>query len=176
MDLRDSPSGLGVYQAPSLLPPEPHGREDSQEYSHPPSDVDIQVVVGSGPSREENDANGKKLGHVYPPPSAHPSGKPDSMWTCLFHSLPLIVPSGVINTSAVPDHVPEVPHPNQNLEPSVAVDENKLSLKSAASLLRTVRDSSDAFPPLKSVAGDLCVILESPEVRPTSRSPDPRRL
>jgi hypothetical protein len=31
-------------------------------------------------------------------------------------------------------------------------------------LLRTVRDSADAFPPLKSVAGGLCSILENFEV------------
>ena len=36
---------------------------------------------------------------------------------------------------------------------------------SAKLLLRGVRDSADAFGPLKSVAGDLCVILENHEVR-----------
>ena len=36
---------------------------------------------------------------------------------------------------------------------------------SAKLLLRGVRDSADAFPPLKSVAGGLCFILENYEVR-----------
>ena len=36
---------------------------------------------------------------------------------------------------------------------------------SAKLLLYTVRDSADAFPPLKSVAGGLCCILENVEVR-----------
>ena len=35
-------------------------------------------------------------------------------------------------------------------------------------LLCTVRDSADAFPPLKSVVGGLCFILENYEVRFTS--------
>ena len=40
------------------------------------------------------------------------------------------------------------------------------SSASAKLLLRGVRDSSDAFGPLKSVAGGLCFILENCEVRP----------
>jgi len=59
---------------------------------------------------------------------------------------------------------------NESVEPSAAVDENRSDWKSTASasaklLLRGVRDSADAFPPLKSVAGGLCFILENFEVR-----------
>ena len=55
--------------------------------------------------------------------------------------------------------------------PSASADENKSGWKSTASasaklLLRGVRDSADAFGPLKSVAGGLCFILENCEVRP----------
>ena len=51
-----------------------------------------------------------------------------------------------------------------------AVNENKSKLKSLASsgaklILRGVRESSDAFGPLKSVAGGLCFILDNCEVR-----------
>ena len=46
-------------------------------------------------------------------------------------------------------------------EPETVSDAAKL-------LLRTVRDSADAFPPLKSVAGGLCFILENYEVWFTS--------
>jgi len=54
------------------------------------------------------------------------------------------------------------------------VDKNKrdwkLTLSATAKLLlRGVRDSADAFGPLKSVAGGLCFILENCEVRPPSR-------
>jgi len=60
---------------------------------------------------------------------------------------------------------------DESVEPSAAVDEKKSDWKSTASasaklLLRGVRDSADAFPPLKSVAGGLCFILENCEVRP----------
>lgn len=58
----------------------------------------------------------------------------------------------------------------KNVQPSTAADESKPGWKSTAPasaklLLRGVRDSADAFPPLKSVAGGLCFILENCEVR-----------
>ena len=58
----------------------------------------------------------------------------------------------------------------ESVKPSAAADENKPGWKSTASssaklLLRGVRDSADAFGPLKSVAGGLCFILENCEVR-----------
>ena len=59
---------------------------------------------------------------------------------------------------------------NENVGASSAADENRPGWKSTASssaklILRAVRDSSDAFGPLKSVAGGLCFILENCEVR-----------
>ena len=56
-----------------------------------------------------------------------------------------------------------------NVGASAAVDENRPGWKSTASssaklVLRAVRDSADAFGPLKSVAGGLCFILENCEV------------
>jgi len=59
---------------------------------------------------------------------------------------------------------------NESVEPSAAVDENRSDWKTTASasaklLLRGVRDSADAFGPLKAVAGGLCFILENCEVR-----------
>jgi hypothetical protein len=57
----------------------------------------------------------------------------------------------------------------EDVEPSVAANEKKSGWKSTASssaklLLLGVRDSADAFGPLKSVAGGLCFILENCEV------------
>ena len=80
---------------------------------------------------------------------------------------PLIVTSAKTVTSAVPDPVQEVLHPNKS-EPNIA-DENKSNWKSTASataklLLRGVNESADAFGPLKSVTGGLCYILENCEV------------
>jgi len=58
---------------------------------------------------------------------------------------------------------------DETVEPSAAPEENKPDLGSTASasaklLLRGVRDSADAFGPLKAVAGGLCFILENCEV------------
>ena len=70
-----------------------------------------------------------------------------------------------MGTSTVSDHVPVTLHHHK----SVAADETKSNWKSTASataklLLRGVRDSADAFGPLRSVAGGLCFILENYEV------------
>ena len=67
------------------------------------------------------------------------------------------------------DHVSVTLHHDKSGEPSAAVDETKSNWKSTASataklLLRGVRDSADAFGPLKSVAGGLCFIVENCEV------------
>ena len=58
---------------------------------------------------------------------------------------------------------------NENVGASAAAYEKRPDLKSTASssaklALRAVRDSADAFGPLKSVAGGLCFILENFEV------------
>ena len=60
---------------------------------------------------------------------------------------------------------------DEGVESSAVPDENKsdwgfTASASAKLLLRGVRDSADAFGPLKSVAGGLCFILENCEVWP----------
>ena len=77
-------------------------------------------------------------------------------------------PTDNVGISIVPDHVPATFHHDES---GVAVNEKKSNWKSTASataklLLRGVRDSADAFGPLKSVAGGLCFILENCEVWP----------
>ena len=54
----------------------------------------------------------------------------------------------------------------------------KTTVSSTAKLLLcTVRDSADVFPPLKSVVGGLCYILENYEVWLTPyKLPEPRHL
>jgi len=54
----------------------------------------------------------------------------------------------------------------ERVGPSAVSDENKPDWKSGSAklLLRGVRDSADAFGPLKAVAGGLCFILENCEV------------
>ena len=66
------------------------------------------------------------------------------------------------------------PNPDdESVEPGAAPDVNRSDWKSTASasaklILRGVRDSSDAFCPLKAVASGLCFILENCEVRSSS--------
>ena len=58
---------------------------------------------------------------------------------------------------------------NDDVGANAAADKNRPDWKSTASssaklVLRAVRDSADAFGPLKSIAGGLCFILENCEV------------
>ena len=72
--------------------------------------------------------------------------------------------------STAPSRVQAVPHPDGSVERRAATDKNKSNRESTAVataklLLRGVRDSADAFGPLKAVAGSLCFILDNYEVR-----------
>jgi hypothetical protein len=74
---------------------------------------------------------------------------------------------GDTNSPVVPD---QDLHSDEGSEPSAAANDKKSGWKSTAFataklLLRGVRDASDAFGPLKSVAGGLCFILDNCEVR-----------
>ena len=80
----------------------------------------------------------------------------------------LTVPSTDAVASAIPNPGQEALRPGEGEQNTV--DDDKSGWKSTASataklLLRGVRDSADAFGPLKSVAGGLCFILENCEVR-----------
>ena len=82
----------------------------------------------------------------------------------------LIIHLDNVDTPAGPDHIPQDHRPGENTESNTAVNEKKSNWKSttfatAKLLLRGVRDSADAFGPLKSVAGGLCFILENCEVQ-----------
>jgi len=131
-------------------------KELSQNHSR--LDPDVEVVVDSGASRE--------VERFYLSPS---TGDPDSTRTSSFQLLYLIVPSDNAGTSAVPDHASEDVLSTKCAEPNAGVNENKRDWKSTAYetaklLLRGVRDSADAFPPLKSAAGGLCFLLDNCEV------------
>ena len=91
------------------------------------------------------------------------------MWTFPPQQLWLISLLDNTDTLAVPDPVQGDPRPDENAEPSAISNEKKSSWKSttlatAKLLLRGVRDSADAFSPLKSVARGVCFILENCKV------------
>jgi len=87
--------------------------------------------------------------------------------------LPLNVSPDSGGDAVIPGHVQEVSGPDNN-KPGAAADKNKPNSKpslasSAAKLfLQGVKESSDAFPPLKSVAGGLYFIMDNCEVGPAS--------
>lgn len=88
-----------------------------------------------------------------------------------------------MGTSVVPDHdVPEILRPSKSIEPSATVDGSrsesdwKATTPTMAELLCGVRDSPGTVGTLKSVAGDLCFILENCEVRSSSCTFNPRCL
>ena len=147
--------------------------EEEVGHSHSHLDPDVKVTAGSGPSQE--------VEQVYPSPpipSIPPTGElADSTRKFSFQLLYLIVPSDNADASAIPDHVLEGVPSDKTTEPSTATNENKSNWRSTTSaaaklLLRGVRDSADAFGPLKSVAGGLCFILENREVRPSPSAID----
>ena len=81
---------------------------------------------------------------------------------------PLTVPSGNSDSTAARHHVQEPAQlsshvPGKSKLKSIATSTAKL-------FLRGVRESADAFPPLKSVAGGLCYILDNYEVRSPSKA------
>ena len=133
--------------------------------SHSRLEPNVETVVGGGPFPTE-------VGPPVPSPSTpilH-GAKPESAWTCLFHLLYLIVPSVDTEPSTAPDQVPEAVGTGESAEPGPAASEEQSNWRSTAVaaaklLLRGVRDSADAFGPLRSVAGGLCFILENYEVR-----------
>ena len=73
------------------------------------------------------------------------------------------------DTTGVPDHEPKDVPSDEKAEPGTTADKKESNWKPTAAsttklLLRGVRDSADAFGPLKSVAGGLYFILENCEV------------
>ena len=125
---------------------------------------DVGCVAGSRPSPE--------IKRAPSPPSVtpiSPKQEPDGAWTFSPQRLCLIALLDNADTPAVPNRVQDDPHPDEGAGSSTISNEKKSSWKSTAFattklLLRGVRDSADAFGPLKSVSGGLCFILENCEV------------
>ena len=131
---------------------------------HSSLDPGVKDAAGSSPGRKI-----KRTSSLPSVTSIPPKQEPDR--TSMPSPQPLCLTVHLDNAGipAVPDSVPQDLRPDENAEPSAGANEKKSSWKSttiatAKLLLRGVRDSSDAFGPLKSVAGGLCFILENCEV------------
>ena len=127
-------------------------------------DPDVKLAAATGPSRED------KRAYSPPPVTSIPlKQEPNSTWTISLRLRYLIIPSHNVDASTVLDHAQKELSHVENAEPNATASEKKSNWKSTAYataklLLRGVRDSADAFGPLKSVAGGLCFILENCEV------------
>ena len=137
------------------------GREIGEKDSHLRSGVE---GVESGPSQKGDNFDEEKVNPVSPSPS-------EGM-EAVTTELSLHPTDSLDNTDgpAVPDHAQQVP--TDEGEPS-AVDEDTSNRKSAASatamsLLHRVKESSNAYAPLKSIAEGLYFILNNCEVWPSS--------
>ena len=127
-------------------------------------DPDAENAAGSGPALEVKRASSPLS--VTPPA---PKQEPDSTWMRSPQQLCLITLLDNTDTTAVLDRAQGDPHSDRNTEPNPVASEKEPSWKDTALataklLLRGVRDSADAFAPLKSVAGGLCFILDNCEV------------
>ena len=136
-----------------------NGQKDSR------LDPDVEVAAGNGPSRGAIRASSPPLVTSIPRKREPDGMRTDSSPQVLY----LITPLGDADTPSVHDHTSKGVRLDRNAEPGATTSEKKSSWKSAAFasaklLLRGVRDSGDAFGPLKSVAGGLCFILENCEV------------
>ena len=156
------PVGEGRRDDPQSNEADVDEKEGGQ--GEPRLDLDVKLAAGSGPSRKDERA------HSPPPVTSIPlKQEPDSTWAVSSRLLYLIVPLHNADASAVPDQTQREPSPDENTESNAAASDKKPNWKSTAYasaklLLRGVRDSADAFGPLKSVVGGLCFILENCEV------------
>ena len=164
-------AGEGVGSSASFLQPDLRiavgghdggGSRISTDVSrvHSSLDPDVQGAAGSVPGQEIKRASSPPSDTPIPPKQG-----PDSTWILSPQLLCLITHLGGV----IPDHMPQNLRPEEGDETGVAANGSKSSWKSttfatAKLLLRGVRDASDAFGPLKSVAGGLCFILENCEV------------
>ena len=127
-------------------------------------DPDVGVAAGSEPNPE-----GKRAYSPLPVTSVPRDQESACTLTLPLHLLCLITPSRNAGIFAVPDHMQKELHHDETAKSDAPTNEKKSSWKSIAYttaklLLQGVRDSADAFGPLKSVAGGLCFILENCEV------------
>ena len=156
-----------VSQSMAELELEPGGSDDyiiRQERSQRALQPQAFERAGPESSQERADIGGKKAGprsksdiRRTPTPSILQDPESEGTWAAPFQSLPLTDDAANL----------AVPRPIRfGAATSKDELERKHAVSSAAKLtLRAVREASDAFPPLKYVAGGLCAILDNCEVR-----------
>ena len=192
-------AGERVDSSSSLLRPEPHltasgdsgggsrtSTDARQPRSRDPSPQPKPILTDGGnedPQRGNAGVDEKKVSeeHSGPNPDTEVTvgSEPDQGVHSSPSPLPFsdeVDPGGAHSSFTSPIRL-IVSFPSDDVdtpEPSSAVnkksDWKSTTFATAKLLLRGVRDSADAFGPLKSVVGGLCFILENCEVRPSSQS------
>ena len=157
------------------------GRRASQQSSRKHSEGGDVLI---GPSREGNDVNGREVGHVdqqevnplnpspalFAPSISHGAESGGTTLSTLSQPLPVTVSSRNIDNPPVLDRVQEPAKSPTHLLDSSAPSDDTSNWGSTASatpnlILRGVKESSGAYPPLKSVARCLCLVLDNCEVQ-----------
>jgi hypothetical protein len=140
----------------------------------------IQQVLSSDQS-EPNAADKQKVNPVDPSPTPpapsilHSAGSGSAALSTLSQPLAVTVPSSTMDNPPDLDCVREPAKSSIHaLNPGATSEDisNRKSTASAAAnaILRGVEESSDAYPPLKSVARHLCLVLDNCEVRSPSHT------
>ena len=97
----------------------------------------------------------------------------ENLTVCRLRSFTLLskITLAYADNSVNPDH-DGVPHgENRQVDAGGSREDWKSTVSASAKLLLcTVKESADAFPPLKSIAGGLCFILENYEAGFTSHA------
>ena len=158
-----------------------HDTEGSETGQSSRLHLEAEDAVESAPGQEGNDGEVKNIVQVAPPTSAPliDNGKPNSERTKSFLFLSpnrfSSERSGFYNYRSCPrgsfSQQERTEHRRKNKS-----NWKSTAFATAGLFLRGVRDSADAFGPLKSVAGGLCFILENSEVRPLFHAKHLHRL
>jgi hypothetical protein len=126
----------------------------------------VQEVLNSDHKGEVNPAGLLYISSV--PSSSQGEGPGGTVPLVLSQPLPATVSSGSADALCVPDCVQQPAKPSAHpLGPGTTSEDTsnqKSTSTTAKSILHGVEESSDAYPPLKSVARCLCIILASCEV------------
>ena len=135
-----------------------NGQKDSR------LDLNVEVAAGNGSSHEANQTSSPPFVTSIPRKREPDGMRTDSSPQVLY----LIIPLGDADIPSVHGHTSQGVRPDKNAKPASTNGEKSswksVAFASAKLLLRGVRDSADAFGPLKSVAGGLYFILENCEV------------
>jgi hypothetical protein len=150
------------------------GRRASQQSSRKHSEGgDVRIGVGHVDQQKVNPLNPSPA--LFAPSISHGAESGGTTLSTPSQPLPVTVSSPDTDNPPILDRVQEPARLPTHLLDSGAPSEDTLNRKSTASatpnlILRGVEESSGAYPPLKSVARCLCLVLDNCEVQSPSHT------